>query len=71
MSFSIFWLLRKYVLDSNEPFEQGLFILPVAYGLTVAVNVMSIALDGPKCEYFRGINFHSYFKVAYFHRKKT
>ncbi|XP_072742900.1 sodium-dependent phosphate transporter 1-A [Anoplolepis gracilipes] len=48
VSSSIFWLLRKYVLHSHEPFEQGLYILPVAYGLTVAVNIMSIALDGPK-----------------------
>ncbi|EFN85397.1 Sodium-dependent phosphate transporter 1-A [Harpegnathos saltator] len=48
VSFLIFWLLRKSVLRSSKPFEQGLNILPVAYGLTIAVNVMSIALDGPK-----------------------
>lgn len=48
VSSSIFWVLRKYVLHSNEPFEQGLYVLPVVYGLTVAINVMSIALDGPK-----------------------
>lgn len=52
MSCSIFWLLKKSVLQSNKPFEQGLRILPVTYGLTVAINVMSIALDGPKCKYF-------------------
>lgn len=52
VSFSIFWLLRKYVLHSNDPFEQGLYFLPVAYGLTIAVNIMSIVLDGPKCKYF-------------------
>ncbi|XP_011864585.1 PREDICTED: sodium-dependent phosphate transporter 1-A isoform X2 [Vollenhovia emeryi] len=48
MSASIFWLLRKSVLQSNKPFERGLHILPIAYGLTVAINIMSIALDGPK-----------------------
>lgn len=48
MSASIFWLLRKSVLQSNKPFEQGLHILPIAYGLTVAINIMSIVLDGPK-----------------------
>ncbi|XP_029161276.1 sodium-dependent phosphate transporter 2 [Nylanderia fulva] len=48
VSFSIFWILRKYVLHSHEPFEQGLYVLPVVYGLTVAINIMSIALDGPK-----------------------
>lgn len=48
VSFFIFWLLKKSVLQSSKPFERGLQILPVVYGLTVAVNVMSIALDGPK-----------------------
>jgi sodium-dependent phosphate transporter len=51
VSAGIFWLLRKFVLHSKKPFEQGLYILPVVYGLTVAVNIMSIALDGPKREY--------------------
>ncbi|XP_035734697.1 sodium-dependent phosphate transporter 1-like isoform X3 [Vespa mandarinia] len=44
----IFWLIRKFVLRSSKPFEQGLRILPLAYGLTIAVNVMSVAHDGPK-----------------------
>ncbi|XP_076246885.1 na[+]-dependent inorganic phosphate cotransporter type III isoform X2 [Calliopsis andreniformis] len=48
VSGAIFWLLRKSVLSSNKPLEQGLHILPVAYGLTVAINVMSVAHDGPK-----------------------
>ncbi|KAG7205804.1 hypothetical protein KM043_007749 [Ampulex compressa] len=48
VSASIFWLLRKSVLRSSRPLEQGLHILPLAYGLTVAVNVMSVAHDGPK-----------------------
>lgn len=40
------------MLQSNKPFEQGLHILPIVYGLTVAVNIMSIAFDGPKRKYF-------------------
>ncbi|XP_076661429.1 na[+]-dependent inorganic phosphate cotransporter type III [Halictus rubicundus] len=48
VSGAIFWLLRKSVLQSNKPLEQGLRILPLAYGLTVAVNVISVAHDGPK-----------------------
>ncbi|KAL0103395.1 hypothetical protein PUN28_017573 [Cardiocondyla obscurior] len=48
VSASIFWILKKSVLQSSKPFEQGLHILPVVYGLTVAINIMSIALDGPK-----------------------
>ncbi|KAL6265167.1 hypothetical protein P5V15_005252 [Pogonomyrmex californicus] len=48
VSASIFWILRKSVLQSDKPFEQGLNILPIVYGLTVTVNIMSILLDGPK-----------------------
>lgn len=46
VSAAIFWLIRKFVLRSSKPFEQGLRILPLTYGLTVAVNVMSVAHDG-------------------------
>lgn len=48
VSGAIFWVLRKSVLQSSKPLEQGLHILPLAYGLTVAINVMSVAHDGPK-----------------------
>ncbi|XP_066601108.1 sodium-dependent phosphate transporter 2 [Prorops nasuta] len=44
----IFWSLKTFILHSNAPLERGLFSLPIAYGLTVAINVMSIAHDGPK-----------------------
>jgi len=57
VSVSIFWIIRKIVLQSNKPFEQGLHILPIVYGLTVAVNIMSIALDGPKRKYFEKIKY--------------
>ncbi|XP_012263706.2 sodium-dependent phosphate transporter 1-B [Athalia rosae] len=48
VSVSIFLLLRKAVLRANQPFEQGLRFLPLAYGLTIATNVLSVAHDGPK-----------------------
>lgn len=48
MSASLFWLLNKSVLQSNKPFEKSLHILPIAYGLTIAINIISITLDGPK-----------------------
>ncbi|XP_033339580.1 na[+]-dependent inorganic phosphate cotransporter type III [Megalopta genalis] len=48
VSGAIFWLLRKSVLQANKPLEQGLHVLPLAYGLTVAINVMSVIHDGPK-----------------------
>lgn len=48
VSGAIFCLLRKSILESSKPLEQGLHILPLAYGLTVAINVISVAHDGPK-----------------------
>lgn len=51
VSVSIYILLRKIVLRANEPLEKGLKFLPLAYGLTIATNVLSVAHDGPKREY--------------------
>ena len=47
----IFWFIRKFILRSTKPLEQGLRMLPFAYGLTIAVNILSIAHDGPKREF--------------------
>lgn len=49
MSAIIFWMIRKFILRSDEPLERSLSVLPTVYGVTVAVNVMSVAMDGPKC----------------------
>lgn len=51
VSVSIFWLIRKFIIRSTEPLEKGLKMLPLAYSLTIAVNVLSIAMDGPKREF--------------------
>lgn len=48
VSVVIFWLLQKSVLETRKPLDNGLTILPFAYGLTVAINILSVALDGPK-----------------------
>lgn len=52
VSVSIFWIIRKSVLRAEKPIERGLNILPIAYGLTIAVNVMSVVHDGPKCTFY-------------------
>ncbi|KAK0087875.1 hypothetical protein PV325_013864 [Microctonus aethiopoides] len=48
VSVCIFWLIKKSILQTRNPLDRGLNILPIFYGLTIAVNVMSIVLDGPK-----------------------
>ncbi|KAF7996510.1 hypothetical protein HCN44_002142 [Aphidius gifuensis] len=48
VSVLIYWLIKNIVLKSNKPIEQGLRVLPIVYGLTVAINILSVVLDGPK-----------------------
>ncbi|XP_053595632.1 sodium-dependent phosphate transporter 2 [Microplitis demolitor] len=48
VSVLIFWLIKKSILQTRKPLEQGLRILPIFYGLTVSVNILSVILDGPK-----------------------
>lgn len=55
MSVMLFWLIRKFVLRSNNPLENGLLALPFFYGVTLAVNVFSIVHDGPKLLYMDNI----------------
>ncbi|XP_023246330.1 sodium-dependent phosphate transporter 2 [Copidosoma floridanum] len=58
VSSSIFWLIRKMILRSTKPLDQGLKTLPLAYSLTVAVNILSIAHDGPKLLNLDNIPWH-------------
>ncbi|XP_041974460.1 sodium-dependent phosphate transporter 1 [Aricia agestis] len=44
----IFWLVRRYILRAVQPLTAGLTALPFFYGFTIAVNILSIVLDGPK-----------------------
>ncbi|CAL8108502.1 unnamed protein product [Orchesella dallaii] len=47
VSGSIFILIRKFILSKQNPLEPGLRSLPIFYGLTLFINVISILLDGP------------------------
>lgn len=48
VSVGIFWLIQKFMLRARKPVAVGLNILPSIYGATVAVNILSVLLDGPK-----------------------
>ncbi|ODM92403.1 Sodium-dependent phosphate transporter 1-A [Orchesella cincta] len=47
VSSSIFVLIRKFILSKQNPVEPGLRSLPIFYGITLFINVVSILLDGP------------------------
>lgn len=52
MSTCLYWCIRRFILQSSNPLRSGLLALPVFYGVTLFVNVLSIVHDGPKCEFF-------------------
>lgn len=55
MSVMLFRIIRKFILHSKNPLENGLFALPLFYGVTLGVNVFSIVHDGPKLLYMDNI----------------
>lgn len=50
VSTSLYWLIQRMIVFAKNPLRAGLLSLPVFYGITVAVNVLSIVHDGPKCK---------------------
>ncbi|XP_074110305.1 na[+]-dependent inorganic phosphate cotransporter type III [Cotesia typhae] len=48
VSVLLFWLIKKSILNARMPLERGFRVLPIFYGLTVSVNILSVILDGPK-----------------------
>lgn len=51
MSTFLFWCIRKFIVNSKKPMNAALLSLPLIYGATTFINVISIVLDGPKCKY--------------------
>ncbi|GFR22542.1 sodium-dependent phosphate transporter 1-A [Trichonephila clavata] len=46
VSVAIFLLIRRFILSKENPGDAGLTALPLFYGFTVFVNVISVVLDG-------------------------
>lgn len=70
MSCTLFWVIRKFIITSNNPLKAGLIALPIFYGVTIFVNVFSIVHDGPKCKanYFLTIFlFRKFFEFLFFY----
>ncbi|XP_055908029.1 sodium-dependent phosphate transporter 2 [Eupeodes corollae] len=55
VSISLFILIRKFILRASDPLKAGLASLPVFYGVTFFINLISIVLDGPKLLYMDNI----------------
>lgn len=46
----ILTLIRKFIMDARDPLKAGLIALPIIYGLTIFVNVLTVTLNGSKRE---------------------
>lgn len=41
-------LIQRLIMDAKNPFKAGLLALPVIYGLTIFINVLTVTLNGSK-----------------------
>lgn len=48
VSFLLYYVIKKCIINSKNPMKSGLRALPVAYGLTFAINILSVLFDGSK-----------------------
>ncbi|XP_055377270.1 sodium-dependent phosphate transporter 1 [Condylostylus longicornis] len=55
VSVILFLAINKFILRAKDPLKNGFLSLPVFYGVTVFINIISIVLDGPKLLYMDNI----------------
>ncbi|KAL9902274.1 sodium-dependent phosphate transporter 2 isoform X2 [Glossina fuscipes] len=55
VSILLFLAIRKFILHTSNPLKFGLRSLPIFYGVTFFINVISVMLDGPKLLYMDNI----------------
>ncbi|KAG5682358.1 hypothetical protein PVAND_011714 [Polypedilum vanderplanki] len=48
ISIIIFSIIKKFIIKSKNPLNSGFIALPIIYGLTIFINVLSVTLDGSK-----------------------
>ncbi|XP_019847055.2 sodium-dependent phosphate transporter 2 [Bactrocera dorsalis] len=55
VSILLFLAIRKFILRARDPLKAGFRSLPIFYGVTFFINVISVVLDGPKLLYMDNI----------------
>jgi len=55
VSILLFLAIRRFILRAQEPLKAGFRSLPIFYGVTFFINVISVVLDGPKLLYMDNI----------------
>lgn len=47
-SIVILTLIKKLIMQAKNPLSAGLIALPIIYGLTIFINVLTVTLNGSK-----------------------
>ncbi|EDV97549.1 sodium-dependent phosphate transporter 1-B [Drosophila grimshawi] len=55
VSILLYLAIRRFILCAQEPLKAGFRSLPIFYGCTFFINVISVVLDGPKLLYMDNI----------------
>lgn len=50
VSILLFLAIRRFIICAKDPLKAGFRSLPIFYGVTFFINVISVVLDGPKCK---------------------
>lgn len=50
MSGILLTLIEKLIMNAKEPLQAGLMALPIIYGLTIFINVLTVTMNGSKCK---------------------
>jgi hypothetical protein len=50
MSVVLLTLIEKLIIGAKNPLNAGFYALPIIYGLTIFINVLTVTLDGSKRE---------------------
>lgn len=59
ISVLLFMVINWLILKARQPFRAGLIALPLIYGITIFINVLSIVWGGSKCKFCFLIFTHS------------
>ncbi|KAH3709863.1 sodium-dependent phosphate transporter 1-like isoform X2 [Dreissena polymorpha] len=65
ISTAIFFFLIKTVLSKAHPLEPGLMLLPLFYGITIAINFFSIFYNGSQLLHFDKIPLYGTFILTF------
>lgn len=65
VSVIILTVIQRLIMNAKNPFNAGLIALPVIYGLTIFINVLTVTLNGSKRNQISLTNDNNFHKVSH------